>query len=352
MEKRIRFLQNFCFWAVIVLLVFCTLKFAVPLIWPFLGGLALAYLFKHISRRLKIRGGAPVAVIAVLFYALVILAFWGIAVFTVERIIGAAQSFPVFFRDSLLPALQSLGDQTVEWLQALAPAFALSLSEIFDVLSSAMTDVVSSLSSWLISTVTGAVKGFPMFLIGFVFMIVSSFYICMDYTRITGFLMRQIPKRAQPLILDIKNFLTSCLFRLVRAYLIIMIVTFAELSIGLSFLKIENALSIAALTAVLDILPLLGSGAILIPWALYHLIAGTAGTGVGLILLYAAITVIRNIIEPRIVGDQLGLHPVVTLSAMFIGLKVIGVWGIFLMPVAALLIRYLTTVEGIPLYKT
>jgi predicted PurR-regulated permease PerM len=136
-----------------------------------------------------------------------------------------------------------------------------------------------------------------------------------------------------------------------RAYGIIMVVTFIELSIGLSFLRISGAIRIAAITAVLDILPLLGSGSVLIPWSVYHLIAGSPATGVGLLLLYAAITVIRNIIEPRIVGDQLGLHPVVTLCAMFIGMRLIGVLGIFLMPIAALLIRYLTTVEGLPLYK-
>ena len=351
MEKKIRFLQNFAFYFSVCFLAYAFFRFGIPLIWPFLGGLALAYLFKQISRRLSIKGGGPVAVIAVLFYVLVILAFWGIAVFAGDCIMRAAQSFPIFFKENLLPALQSLGDRAVEVLASLAPAFALSLSEMFSLVSKAMTQLVTSASTWLISTATETVKGLPMFLIGFVFMIVSSFYICMDYTHITGFLMRQLPKKVQPLILDVKNFLTSCLFRLVRAYAIIMAVTFSELSIGFLLLRIDHAFRIAALIAVLDILPLLGSGAFLIPWAIYHLCAGNPGTGLGLLLLYAIISVVRNIIEPRIVGDQLGLHPVVTLSAMFVGLKVIGVWGIFLMPVAVLLIRYLTTVEGIRLYR-
>ena len=91
--------------------------------------------------------------------------------------------------------------------------------------------------------------------------------------------MRQIPRRAQPVILDVKNFLTSCLFRVVKAYIIIMFVTFAELWIGFFFLGTGNAAKIAAITSILDILPIIGSGSVLVPWGIYHIAAGNPGTG-------------------------------------------------------------------------
>jgi len=352
MEKRIGFLVNIFFYGTVTAAVILVIRFGVPLFWPFLGGLALAYLFKQVSRRFRIRGGAPVAVIAVIFYALVVLVFWAAAVLIADSFIDLTRLIPSFLTESVIPAAENLGDKALSFIETLAPQVALSLSEIFDLVTGAFSELISSLSASLLSFATSAAKSFPMFLIGFVFMIVSSFYICMDYTRITRFIMRQIPSRAQPVILDVKNFLSSCLFKVVKAYVIIMFVTFVELSIGFFFLGVDNAVRFAAITAILDILPVIGSGAVLLPWGIYHLAAGTPGTGIGLIVLSAIITVVRNIIEPRIVGDQLGLHPVITLTAMFLGLKTLGVSGVFIAPMAVLLIRYLTTVEGIKLYKT
>jgi len=352
MEKRIAFIIDIFFYGALTAGVILVFRFVVPLFWPFLGGLALAYLFKQVSRSMRIRGGAPVAVIAVFFYALVVLSFWSVAVLIADSLIDMTRLIPKFLTESIIPAAENLGSKAISFIEQLAPDIALSLSEIFDLVSGAFSELISSLSASLLSFVTSTAAAFPMFLIGFVFMIVSSFYICMDYTRITRFIMRQIPRRAQPIILDVKNFLSSCLFKIIKAYVIIMFVTFLELSIGFFFLGIKNAVRISAITAILDIMPVIGSGAVLVPWGIYHLAVGNPGMGAGLIILCVIITVVRNVIEPRIVGDQLGLHPVITLTAMFLGLKTLGVWGVFIAPVAALLIRYLTTVEGIKLYKT
>jgi len=349
-ERRVRFLQTICFWAAVAALAVGVLRFGIPLLWPFLGGLALAYLFKQISRRLHLRGGAPVAAIAVLFYLAVVLLFWVLIAFAADRLLRLAQAFPVFLSDVLGPAVQTFGERAASLSEQLAPAFALSLSELFDLASSAAADLAGTLSRRLLSAVTGAVRALPTVLIGFLFLIVSSIYISMDYTRVTRFLMRQVPPRVQPLLLDTKNFLTSCLFRTLRAYAIIFLVTFTELCIGMRLLRI-GGIGLAALIAALDILPMIGSGIFLLPWGFYHLIAGNPGTGLGLLTLYAIITVARQIIEPRIVGDQLGLHPVATLTAMFLGLRLIGVWGVFLAPFAVMLARYLTTVEGVRLYR-
>ena len=93
---------------------------------------------------------------------------------------------------------------------------------------------------------------------------------------------------------------------------------------------------IAALTAIIDIVPVLGTGTVLLPWAAYNLLFGNFGMGVGLLVIYAAITVIRQIVEPKLVAGQVGLSPVVTVSALYLGLKVFGVLGMILgVPVCA-----------------
>ena len=139
--------------------------------------------------------------------------------------------------------------------------------------------------------------------------------------------------------------------RMLRAYLLIMLITFGELAAGLLLLRVDYALFIAALVAVLDILPLIGSGGILIPWAVIALLRGDTPLGVGILLLYGVITVVRNIIEPKIVGGQIGLHPLVTISAMFFGIKVLGVGGILLGPIGALLLKHLNDTGAVRLYR-
>ena len=130
-----------------------------------------------------------------------------------------------------------------------------------------------------------------------------------------------------------------------------MCITFLELFTGLSILRVDYALPIAAIVAVLDILPVLGSGGILIPWAVVELILKNYSLCVGLFALYLVITIVRNIIEPRIVGSQIGLHPIITISSMYAGLKLFGFAGFILGPVAAILVKYLNDTGKIHLFK-
>ena len=89
----------------------------------------------------------------------------------------------------------------------------------------------------------------------------------------------------------------------------------------------------AGLIAALDILPILGTGGIMIPWAVVSFILGYTSLGIELLVTYFIVTVVRNYVEPRIVGAQLGLHPIITLISMFIGLRLFGFLGLFGLPV-------------------
>ena len=106
-----------------------------------------------------------------------------------------------------------------------------------------------------------------------------------------------------------------------------MLLTFFELTIGLHILGIENALVIAFLIAIFDVLPVLGTGGIMLPWILISFLNNQVKTGVGLLILYLVITVIRNIIEPKIVGKQIGLHPLLMLMCMYLGARLFGFLG-------------------------
>ena len=126
---------------------------------------------------------------------------------------------------------------------------------------------------------------------------------------------------------EIRAFSSNILGKYLKAYALIMLITFTEMAVGLSILGVNGAIPIAAFTAVVDVLPVLGTGGIVIPWGLFNLVRGNLFLGFGLLVLYVVITFIRQAVEPRLVGQQIGLHPIVVLC-MYAGLKLFGVVGV------------------------
>ena len=131
-----------------------------------------------------------------------------------------------------------------------------------------------------------------------------------------------------------------------------MLLTFGELTAGLLLLRVPHAVLLAALIAVVDILPILGTGTVLIPWIAVSLLGGNTAFAVGLTVLYVVITVVRNILEPRVVSRQIGLHPLATLFFMFLGLRATGgIAGMLLFPVGAIIVKQLQEAGHIHLWK-
>ena len=131
-----------------------------------------------------------------------------------------------------------------------------------------------------------------------------------------------------------------------RSYSIIMLITFAEIFFGLSVLGIEYSFLIAAVSAVIDILPVLGVGIILLPWAIFCLIGRNLFRGIGLIILYVIIVIVRQFIEPKIVGESLGVHPLLALSSFYIGYRLFGFAGIIIAPILLVLWRTIKEYSG------
>ena len=148
-----------------------------------------------------------------------------------------------------------------------------------------------------------------------------------------------------------KELCTNTLFRLLKAYALLMFITFVELSVGLLILRVKGAVWLAALIAIVDILPVLGTGTVLIPWTLFELISGNFGMALGLLILYVFITVLRNILEPRLVSYQIGLNPLVTLFFMYLGLQIAGVAGMMLFPVVVMILVQLQESGHVHIWK-
>ena len=120
-----------------------------------------------------------------------------------------------------------------------------------------------------------------------------------------------------------------------------MVITFAVIFTGLLILKVDNALLISLVVSVLDVLPLIGVGMILVPWGIFQIIFGSVPLGIGLFVLLGVSTVIRQFAEPKILGKNLGMHPIISLLLLYIGYSVLGIGGLLLVPIASVIINIL-----------
>ena len=114
-----------------------------------------------------------------------------------------------------------------------------------------------------------------------------------------------------------------------------MLLTFGEVAVGLLVLRVDLALLAAGLAALVDALPIFGAGTVLVPWALWSLLDGDWPLALGLLILYGVVTLVRTLLEPKLVGKRVGLHPLAALAAMYVGFQVFGVAGMILAPLGA-----------------
>ena len=206
---------------------------------------------------------------------------------------------------------------------------------ITDAVGGFVGKVTSSLPEWAL----GVIKRTPRALITVLVSLLSCFYFAMDYEKLREGILLRIGNGGREKAERWLGVLSRALKRYGKAYLLIMLMTFTEVFIGLLFLGKRYAFILALVIAVVDILPVLGAGTVIIPWAVVALLMKDMRTGLGLLILYGVITIVRQIAEPKIVGDSLGVHPLVTLFAMFAGLTLFGIPGMLLAPAAAMVVK-------------
>ena len=132
--------------------------------------------------------------------------------------------------------------------------------------SQSLGQLVSSLSGIAMGWVSGAASSLPGLFISLLLLIISTFFIAADYETLTGFCLRQLSGRQREMFLLIKEYVVGTLLVCIRSYALIMSITFIELSVGLTVIGVKNPVPIALLISIFDILPVLGTGGIMIPW--------------------------------------------------------------------------------------
>ena len=216
------------------------------------------------------------------------------------------------------------------------------LSGIEDVgkrVSGALFDSLYSLLSKIPESLASLVGKTPRLLIGFFVTVMASYYFVCDRERIKEGARSLLPSRIYEGARKLVSGARIALQKYARGYLLLLIITFIQSFIGLAILGVRYSFLLALVISVVDVLPVLGAGTVLLPWAAVLLFMRSYRVALGLVILYGIMTIIRQILEPKIIGESLGLPPVVSLFSMYAGLRLFGVTGMILGPAVSLMVK-------------
>ncbi len=353
-DKRWHFIVNTAYFVIILGLAYFLFDRCLSLFLPLLVALFVAMILKrpiaYIDKKTPFKRGliSVVLVLSVLGLGVGLLVLLGFEVapeikgfftYAYSRINDLPQLI-LTFKNWLLGVLANLPESFTADLSVTVSDFLDNIAEN----GLAGLNVKPDTFNWtsLISTggdiLINTVGQFPSFVISCVITVISCIFVCTDYEHIRDFILAQMSEANGKKLRHAKQLAVGSMWKMVKAYGIIFLITAFEMTIALSVLKLigvyksDYLFIIAILIAVVDIIPVLGTGTVLIPWGVISLLTGKVGLGIGLLITYAVVLVIRQVLEPKLVSGQIGLPPIVTITSMYVGTKVLGVFGFFIMP--------------------
>lgn len=384
-DRKKKTIINILYYAILLILFYCFMKYAFGLFFPFILAFIVAMVMQRpinfISGKTKIKKGVVSGVMILLLvvtlgFLISLLgvklweAFQGFIDFLMRKF-GDLPNFldkaEIWVADRIvfLPAsVESMINSNVSSLiDTLKETLASQSSEITQNAGTAfkMPEILGSLDfSAITSSISGVwdtAKQIPTLFLATIVSIFACCFMAADYDNLVGFVKNQFAGKSENFG-KAKRIVTTSFKNLIKAYVLIIFVTFCEMMLGLGALKLFGIYKgswiffIALGTAIVDIFPVLGTGTILLPWSLYSFISGDIPMGFGVLALYIFITVMRQFIEPKLVAGQLGLPPFVTIMGMYIGLKVFGIIGMFMVPLTIILVKLLNDEGVIHIWKT
>lgn len=210
---------------------------------------------------------------------------------------------------------------------------AIATDTVYDGLISLILSSLQSVSDAVAKTATSLISGLPDLIFALITTVIALFYISADsnllYDKKS---LSEAPALIKSILLFKEN-AANAVKKYAKSYLIILLITFSELFLGFVLLRIDYALLLSLITAIIDFLPVLGTGIVLVPWSIACFISGNIKRGVGLLVLWGIMYVVRQLTEPKIVSGVMGIHPLLSLFSIYLGYISCGFIGMIIFPI-------------------
>ncbi|MGI6095619.1 MAG: sporulation integral membrane protein YtvI [Lachnospiraceae bacterium] len=344
MKKYIKSLIDLLLTIIGIILVIAVALWGLDFFMPFVIGWIVSMIANPLVRfaesKLKIVRKHTSMVIIILVLGIILGAGYLVGAKVVREVVALVQQAPEISQ-SLSGEFQDVQKNLALLMMDLPENVRTYLQDFGNDLGEKLAVLTSNVSQWTVSWASGFAKRVPSMLIAMIFTILSAYFFIVDRDKILEFGRKNTPlviQRRWKLLAD--NFL-GVLGGYMKAQLKIMLVVWVLLTAGFFVLGIGYAIPVAFLVSLCDMLPFLGTGTILIPWAIFKVLSGDVQIALGLIIIYGITQLVRRLIEPKLVGDSIGVNPLATLIFMYAGYKWFGVLGMILaVPIGAIMINF------------
>ncbi|MDM5190276.1 sporulation integral membrane protein YtvI [Bacillus sp. DX4.1] len=336
----------------VAIIGFYVLLYVSGLIYPFIIALAFAYLINPVVNFLNQKLQFPRALAVLVGLILVFGAIVGLVTYIVTEVISATTYLLQVVTDKLPAIIQyaqqfalnnimPLYDDLISKFNHLGESQQYTITQNIQNLGTEATKQMKDLLTAIISGLTYFISALPTTLTVLVFVLLATFFISFDWHTLAHRVKKSLPNRIHGYGKTIFFDLRKALFGFVKAQLTLVSMTTIIVLIGLLILRVPYAITIALITGIVDLLPYLGTGAIFVPWIIYIFFTGDTAFAIGLLILYIVVIVQRQLMEPKVLSSNIGLDPLPTLIALFVGFKLYGFLGLIIGPVTLVLLNTL-----------
>ena len=342
--KRFDFKKLYFILYIVLVLIVVYLLFKLGIfLFPFTLALFFSIMTQPFSRFLekKLKFSQKIATIVSIVLFLVI--FLGFISLSALRLSGEIYKLSINLNKYSKEA-QSLWNTAIDKVYSLLGYFPEGFDEqVKNSINGFIRMGTSKLGSF-INSLINFITSIPTIILYICITILSTFFISLDKNKIMAFLEQQFPKSWIKKVYNIKREMFNVLGSYIRAQIILMTICFFELLISfniLSFLKfnLPYPLIFSIVICIIDALPILGAGAVLLPWSLISFVTGDINLGLALLVIYFLVLSVRQMLEPKLISQNLGVHPLVTLISMYSGFKFFGVIGFLIGPVVMIILK-------------
>lgn len=312
--------------------VFLFFKYVLSILIPFILAVLFSIVMEPAIRFLQARGGLPrsaaVALTMMFIFGLLSFIVGVLLVRLVAELTELSVSLPRHML-GLQVIFEDWVNQGILYYGTLPPAVTDQVQQNFAAFMDTIQQVTRSVVDFLVHLIA-IIPGMIMFIL---FSLIATYFISRDRREIAILWLRVIPEPWGSRILEVSRQVAGAFMAYLRAQSVLVTITTVQAIIGLHLIGSNYALTMGLLIGILDMIPVLGPGTVLLPWAAWSFMTGSPLFGVKVLLLYLFILVVRMVLEPRVLGTNLGLHPLAVLLAMYVGLKTIGVVGLIMGPI-------------------
>jgi len=327
MDKKKQLLINFGYYAVVVTLGLLATYIAFTWLFPIFISvfvvMALQPLIANIVKVIPIKNKYVLLLVSIVVYLLII------ALVIYLCFLGMVQLY------LLVQTLPEYIDQLFLFFQE-SDAFVF-LDNYTNYFHESISSVAQNVSTTFIDYVFTFITKIPSLAFDLMFIVISSLFFILDYKNIREYILKysQRGNEIQNIIRCMKDTISSVF----KAYVTIFIVTFIELLIGFYIIGMPDALMLSFGIAFFDFLPILGLDMVFIPWIIVLAFQNRMSLALSLLIVYLISTISKNVLEPKLISKHIGMHPLVTIMSMFIGVKFLGVLGIVVIPLLMMVIK-------------